>query len=104
MAARAEGLRVEHLAVRAGIGGALGGVALGALAALAAGSAGNGSLAEIGPVGWQVGLVAGLEMALVAAVVAWELHRRGSSGRPRLIDLRERVGVPERLKTVLRQR
>ncbi len=104
MAARAEGLRVEHLAVRAGIGGGLGGVALGALAALAAGSAGNGSLAEVGPVGWQVGLVAGLEMALVAAVVAWELHRRGSSGRPRLIDLRERVGVPERLKTVLRQR
>lgn len=101
---RAEGVQVEHLAVRSALGGAVGGVALGVLAALSAGSAGRGSLAEVGPVGWQVGLVAALEMSLVAAVVAWEMHRRAGQGRPRLIDLRDRVAVPERVKAVLRRR
>lgn len=99
-----DGRRVEHLALRAAAAGGLAGIALGILAALAAGSAGNEALAQVGPVGWQVGLVAGLEMALVAAVVAWELDRRGGPSLPRLIDLRDKTVVPAKLKAVLRRR
>ena len=72
---------------------------------------GDQALAGLGPVGWQVGLVAALEMALVAAVVAWELHRRAGTMRPRLIDLRDRVSaavmppsLTERARTVLRRK
>ncbi len=101
-------LRVEQLAGRAAAGGALGGVGLGVLCWLSAGSAGNQALTSLGPVGWRVGLVAGLEMALVAAVVAWELHRRAGTGGSRLIDLRERVTLPssltQQVKTALRRK
>jgi len=98
----------EHLAVRAALGGALGGLGLGVLCWLSAGSVGNQALTSLGPVGWRVGLVAGLEMALVAAVVAWELHRRAGTGGSRLIDLRDRVSLPSNLsqhvKTALRRK
>jgi hypothetical protein len=99
---------VEHLATRAAVGGALAGFGLGVLCWLSAGSVGNQALTSLGPVGWRVGLVAGLEMALVAAVVAWELHRRAGTGGSRLIDLRDRVGLPSNLsqqvKTALRRK
>ncbi len=99
---------VEQLAWRAAASGALGGGALGLACWLSAGSVGSEALGALGPVGWRVGLVAGLELAVVAAVVAWELHRRGAAGRPRLIDLRG-VGltpaqVSRRVKTALRPR
>jgi hypothetical protein len=96
---RQRDVRVELLAGRAAGAGVLAGLALGALAWLSAGAAGSDALATLGPVGWKVGLVAALEMSLVAAVVAWELHRRGGVRRPtftssRLIDLRDRVSLP----------
>ena len=69
---RQRALPVEQLAAHAAAGGALAGVGLGVLCWLSAGSVGNQALTSVGPVGWRVGLVAGLEMALVAAVVAWE--------------------------------
>ena len=81
----------EHVALRAGLAGALAGLALGVLAWLSSGAAGNEAMATLGPVGWKVGLVAALEMGLIASVVAWELHRRGGISAPRLIDLRDRV-------------
>ncbi len=103
-------LSVEHLAARAAAAGVLSGAALGLLCWLSAGSVGDRALASLGPVGWQVGLVAALEMGLVASVVAWELHRRAGTTRPRLIDLRDRVSLPslplsltERARTVLRR-
>ena len=60
------------------------GTATGALAGLAAafagGPLGDGRLAEVGPSGWQVGLVAMLEIgvtaALTAAAATWLLFRR----------------------------
>jgi membrane protein implicated in regulation of membrane protease activity len=65
---------------------------LGVLAWLSAGSAGAERLSSVGPVGWQVGLVAALEMSLVAAVVAWESHRRQWDGRVRMpAAVRERL-------------
>ena len=101
-------VEVEHLAARAAAGGALAGFGLGVLCWLSAGSVGNQALTSLGPVGWRVGLVAGLEMALVAAVVAWELHRRAGTGGSRLIDLRDRVSLPSNLsqqvKTALRRK
>ena len=104
-------LPVEHLAARAAAAGVLAGAALGLLCWLSAGSVGDEALAGLGPVGWQVGLVAALEMGLVASVVAWELHRRAGTTRPRLIDLRDRVSLPalppsltERARTVLRRK
>ena len=53
-------LPVEHLAARAAAAGALAGAALGLLCWLSAGSVGDEALASLGPVGWQVGLVAAL--------------------------------------------
>jgi hypothetical protein len=44
-------------------------------------------MSVLGPVGWQVGLVAAVEMGLVAAVVAWEARRRTWDGRLRLPPL-----------------
>jgi hypothetical protein len=101
-------LPVEQLAWRSAAAGAFGGVMVGLACWLSAGSVGGDALGSVGPIGWRVGLVAGLEMALVAAVVAWELNRRGSVGRPRLIDLRG-VGlttaqVSRKVKTALRPR
>lgn len=86
--------RPEQVAARAALAGGLAGLTLGALAWLSSGAAGNDAMSALGPVGWKVGLVAALEMSLVASVVAWELHRRGGMAAPRLIDLRERLHVP----------
>ena len=61
-------LPVEHLAARAAAAGVLAGAALGLLCWLSAGSVGDQALAGLGPVGWQVGLVAALEMGLVASL------------------------------------
>lgn len=97
-------LPVEHLAARAAAAGALAGATLGLLCWLSAGSLGDQALTSVGPVGWQVGLVAALEMGLVASVVAWELHRRAGTTRPRLIDLRERVSLPTALASSLADR
>ena len=36
----------------------------------------SGEFAAVGPVWWSVGIVAALEVGLVAAVVAWESRRR----------------------------
>ncbi len=55
--------------------GALGGLALGLLCALSAGSLGGGRMAELGPAGFTVAVVSGLEMAVVAAAVCWEWRR-----------------------------
>ena len=114
MQRRQSGAPLEHVAGRAALAGAAAGLALGVLAWLSGGAAGGDALADLGPVGWKVGLVAALEMSLVAAVVSWELHRRGGVERPRLrpgprvIDLRERIALPtpvrERLKAGLRRR
>ena len=104
MQRRLAGVRLEHVAARAAVAGAVAGLGLGFLSWLSAGSAGGDALVDLGPVGWKVGLIAALEMSLVAAVVAWELHRRGGSGRPRLIDLRDRVSLPVSVRDRLRAR
>lgn len=99
--------KVEHLAARAAVAGALSGAGLGVLCWLSAGSIGNQALAAVGPIGWKVGLVAGLQMALVAAVVAWELHRRAGTRLSRLIDLRDRVDLSsgvQQVKAALRRK
>ncbi|MCZ3387518.1 MAG: DUF6350 family protein [Actinomycetia bacterium] len=105
---RQRGIPVEHLAARAAAAGALAGAGLGVCCWLSAGSVGDQALTALGPVGWRVGVVAAVQMALVAAVVAWELHRRQGTARRRLIDLRDRVALPPKLphqvKTALRRR
>src|SRR6201996_1725486 len=65
--------------------GAAAGCAVGLLAALSGGPLGNGRLAEVGPSGWQVALVAILEMGVTAAVAAglanwWMLRRNPEAG------------------------
>jgi hypothetical protein len=50
--------------------GMLTGGVLGVMAAFAGGPLGNGRLASVGPSGWQVGLVAALEVGVAAAVTA----------------------------------
>ena len=98
-------LTVEQLTLRAAAAGAASGVLLGAVCGLASGSLGSQALATVGPVAWRVALAAGLEMSLVAAVVAWELRRRAGTGQGRLIDLRDRVSmphIPDRVKSALR--
>jgi Family of unknown function (DUF6350) len=50
--------------------GALAGCVLGVMAAFAGGPLGDGRLAAVGPSGWQVGLVAALEVGVAAAVTA----------------------------------
>jgi hypothetical protein len=50
--------------------GLLTGCVLGAVAAFAGGPLGDGRLAAVGPSGWQVGVVASLEVGLAAAVTA----------------------------------
>jgi hypothetical protein len=105
---RHSALQLEHLAGQAALAGVCAGIALGALTWLSGGALGNDAMAVMGPVGWKVGVVAALEMALIAAVVTWELHRRGGLHPPRLIDLRERVTLPtswtDRIKSGLRRR
>jgi hypothetical protein len=67
--------------------GACAGCVVGVLAAFAGGPLGSGRLAAVGPSGWQVGLVAILEMGVTAAVTAgaanWLILRR-SAGGPRV--------------------
>ena len=62
------------------VSGAASGCVVGVLAAFAGGPLGSGRLAAVGPSGWQVGLVAVLEMGVTAAVAAgavnWLLLRR----------------------------
>jgi hypothetical protein len=64
--------------------GAAAGCVVGVLAAFAGGPLGSGRLAAVGPSGWQVGLVAILEMGVAAAVAAgaanWLMLRRGTGG------------------------
>jgi Family of unknown function (DUF6350) len=50
--------------------GAAAGCVLGVLAAVAGGPLGDGRLAAVGPSGWQVGVVAALEVGVAAAVTA----------------------------------
>ncbi|MFL6287285.1 MAG: DUF6350 family protein [Actinomycetes bacterium] len=94
---RHSALKPEHVAGRAAVSGASAGLALGVLAWLSGGAAGNAAMSMLGPEGWKVALVAALEMALIAAVVSWELARRGGLHPPSLIDLRERAAWPELL-------
>ena len=84
-----------HLAALAGGSGAGCGVIVGALAWLSAGSVASGEFAAVGPVWWSVGMVAALEVGLVAAVVAWESSRRRWNrplSRDWAIDLRAQRG------------
>jgi hypothetical protein len=101
---RRPGPTPEHLAGRAALAGAVAGLALGVLAWLSSGAAGSNALTALGPVGWKVGVVAVLEMSLIAAVVAWELHRRGGLRSPRLIDLRQHLSAPAGWADRLRER
>jgi hypothetical protein len=63
------------------------GCVVGVLAAFAGGPLGNGRLSAVGPSGWQVGLVAILEMGVTAAVAAgaanWLMLRRAGGIRAR---------------------
>ena len=65
--------------------GVAAGATVGLLAALSGGPLGNGRLAEVGPSGWQVALVAILEMGVTSAVAAglanwWMLRRSPEAG------------------------
>jgi hypothetical protein len=65
--------------------GAAAGCVVGLLAALSGGPLGDGRLAAVGPSGWQVGLVAILEMGVTSAVSAgaanwWMLRREPEAG------------------------
>ncbi|HEY4463338.1 MAG TPA: DUF6350 family protein [Streptosporangiaceae bacterium] len=64
--------------------GACAGCVVGVLAAFAGGPLGSGRLAAVGPSGWQVGLVAILEMGVTGAVTAgaanWLMLRRSAAG------------------------
>jgi hypothetical protein len=70
--------------------GVLAGCVLAGLAAFAGGPLGNGRLAAVGPSPWQVGVVAGLEIGVAAAVTAavanWLRYRAtapsGAGGEP----------------------
>jgi Family of unknown function (DUF6350) len=66
--------------------GVLTGCVLAVLAAFAGGPLGSGRLAAVGPSGWQVGVVASLEVGVAAAVTAgatnW-LRRRATTARRR---------------------
>ena len=79
------------------------GAATGALAGLAAafsgGPLGDGRLANVGPSGWQVGLVAmlqiGVTAALTAAAANWLMFRRTMPRRPRSQPAEESQQAPE---------
>jgi hypothetical protein len=62
--------------------GAATGVLAGLAAAFSGGPLGDGRLAEVGPSGWQVGLVAVLEIGVTAALTAgaanWMILRRSA--------------------------
>jgi hypothetical protein len=89
----------------AALWGLAAGVATGAVAGLAAafagGPLGDGRLATVGPSGWQVGLVAMLEIGVTAALTAaganWLILRRTAPRLPRRrrSDETEEAGVSE---------
>jgi Family of unknown function (DUF6350) len=66
--------------------GVLAGGVLAILATFAGGPLGSGRLAAVGPSGWQVGVVASLEVGVAAAVTAgaanWLHHRAAGAARP----------------------
>lgn len=66
----APALSVEAAALWGMASGLLAGVVLGGIAAFAGGPLGDGRLAAVGPSGWQVALVGGLELGIAAAVTA----------------------------------
>ena len=70
MARTAPVLALEAAPLRGFVCGILTGCVLGAAAAAAGGPLGNGRLAAVGPSGWQVGVVASLEVGVAAAVTA----------------------------------
>jgi hypothetical protein len=63
--------------------GAGAGAVLGVLAAFSGGPLGNGRLAAVGPSGWQVGLVAALEIGIASAITAGIANWVRLGGRPR---------------------
>ncbi|HEV2255573.1 MAG TPA: DUF6350 family protein [Streptosporangiaceae bacterium] len=87
----------------AALWGLAAGAATGALAGLAAafagGPLGDGRLATVGPSGWQVGLVAmlqiGVTAALTAAAANWLILRRTTPQRPRKQSAEESQQAPE---------
>ena len=81
----------ERVALVAAGAGLLTGAGLALACWLSSGSVADGQLSQVGPVAWQVGLVGGLEVGLVAAATAWEAHRRSWDGQ-RIITLRNGVG------------
>jgi hypothetical protein len=64
--------------------GAAAGAVLGVLAAFSGGPLGNGRLAAVGPSGWQVGLVAALEIGIASAITAGIANWVRLGGRPRV--------------------
>ena len=66
------------------VSGAASGCVVGVLAAFAGGPLGSGRLTAVGPSGWQVTLIAILEMGVTAAVAAgaanWLMLRHTSAG------------------------
>lgn len=77
LVARRVDAATHQVAVRAALCGPVAGFWLGTLAWLSAGGLGVQRLTVIGPAAGRVGLVTALEVGLVAAVTAWEAHRRG---------------------------
>ncbi|HEX5288352.1 MAG TPA: DUF6350 family protein [Streptosporangiaceae bacterium] len=63
--------------------GAAAGAILGVLAAFSGGPLGNGRLAAVGPSGWQVALVAALEVGIASAITAGVANWIRLGGRPR---------------------
>ena len=77
LVARRVSAGTHQVAALAAASGLVTGGWLGGLAWLSAGGLGVQRLTVIGPAAGRVGLTAALEVGLVAAVTAWEAHRRG---------------------------
>jgi hypothetical protein len=73
------GLDPESTALWAGVAGVVAGLGLGVLAWLAGGPLGDERLSVVGPSAWQVGMLAALEIGMVAAVAGWLTGWRASS-------------------------
>jgi hypothetical protein len=83
--ARDQRLRRQPPSRSAGVaaaGGLAAGVVLGLLTGLSAGGIGPERMMQLGPVGLHVALVAGLELAAVAAATAWEWRRHTAHRTP----------------------
>jgi len=76
--------------------GALAGVALGLLAWLSSGSLGAVRMSHLGPHPVAVGAVAALELAVVAAAVAWEVDRHAASFARAAVRLRQAADIVRR--------